>query len=403
LAQLVGLTDARISALKPPTSGQAEYADRVVQGLRLRIGASGVKTYILRKRQGEKIVNLTLGRHGPRFGLADARRQARDILVDADAGKPIATRTSPATKAQLVDSVLAVFKQFDTQHISLLRSAAEIRRIFSRYILPVLGARPVSGLTRRDVIQLVDKVVYADPNKPTPNQGKAVFAQLSSFLSWCVAKDLVAANPCHGVRKPVIRVARDRILADDELAAVWHAATQDGYPFGTAVQLLILTGARRSEVFEAPWREFDLVERLWTIPSQRAKNGVACGIPLSEAVFLILHLLSTRNAGGLLFPADGNSINPASGISKAHARIARVATEKLGRPMDHWTLHDLRRTVATGLQRLGVRLEVIEAILNHVSGSRAGIVGTYQRHQFGPEKRTALDAWGRCVSDLVRV
>jgi integrase len=160
-------------------------------------------------------------------------------------------------------------------------------------------------------------------------------------------------------------------------------------PWRTALKLLILTGQRREEVLSADWKEFDLQKKVWTIPASRAKNEKAHLVPLSPAVIKLLKQLPNRT--GRLFP-KGTGI-----VSRAAKRIRKAMCD-----VPHWTWHDLRRTVATGLQRLDVRLEVTEAILNHVSGSRAGIVGVYQRHDWADEKREALDKWANAVAQLIK-
>ena len=173
-------------------------------------------------------------------------------------------------------------------------------------------------------------------------------------------------------------------------------------PFGPAIKLLLLTGQRRNEVFDADRSEFDLEARLWTMPGVRAKNGATHLVPLSPAALAIVKdLLSTERSEKLL-PARGNWDASPSGFSKAMIRIRDALEVELKQSVPHWTLHDLRRTMATGLQRLGVRLEVTEAVLNHLSGSRAGIVGVYQRHNYFEEKRAALAAWAREVKRLAR-
>ena len=165
--------------------------------------------------------------------------------------------------------------------------------------------------------------------------------------------------------------------------------------------LLLLTGQRRSEVFEAKRNEFDLKASMWTIPAERAKNGVAHLVHLSEPAHAIVEGILKDDGSDWLFPADGNPKNPASGISKAVERMRAGLRAALGDDLPQWSLHDIRRTVATGLQRLGIRFEVTEAVLNHVSGSKGGIAGVYQRHNWADEKRTALDAWAKELTRIV--
>ena len=183
---------------------------------------------------------------------------------------------------------------------------------------------------------------------------------------------------------------------------LYRVLDEEAQPFGPAIQLLLLTGQRRNEVFEANRVEFDLERAVWTIPSDRAKNGAAHLVPLPPAALAIVKNLLGSHKSDKLIPARGNSNAGPSGFSKAMTRIRAALETMAAQPVPHWTLHDLRRTLATGMQRLGVRLEVTEAVLNHLSGSRAGIVGVYQRHNYFDEKGIALKRWAKEVMWLSR-
>jgi integrase len=184
-------------------------------------------------------------------------------------------------------------------------------------------------------------------------------------------------------------------LSDVELKAVWQACEGLGWPFGPLIQLLILTGQRRDEVGSMRWAELDLAGRLWQLPKERTKNNVAHRVSLAPRAAAILEALP-RITGEQDFVFTTNGKTAASGFSRAKARIDKALPD-----MPHWTLHDLRLTVASGMARLGVPLPVIEKVLNHVSGSFAGIVGVYQHHVFTDEKRQALEAWARHVEALI--
>jgi integrase len=163
-----------------------------------------------------------------------------------------------------------------------------------------------------------------------------------------------------------------------------------------------LTGARRDEVADLEWREVDLDRAVWTLPAERAKNGREHSIPLCDKAIEILRSLPRIERSKFVFTTSGQ--NPVSGFDywkKALDRTMAKLAEEGASPIPGWVLHDLRRTVATNLQRLGVRLEVTEAVLNHIAGSRAGIVGIYQRHDYAAEKRQALDAWARRLEAIV--
>jgi integrase len=192
--------------------------------------------------------------------------------------------------------------------------------------------------------------------------------------------------------KPGAETQRERVLNDKELAAVWSAADEIGWPFGPAVRLLILTGARREEIGGLKWNEIndDTIE----LTGERTKNGEPHNIPLSSAASIVLQRVPRITNSERVFTTNGKT--SVSGWSRAKRNLDGLSK------VEDWRIHDLRRTVATGLQKLGVSLQVIEAVLGHTSGSRSGVVGVYQRHSFDAEKRTALDSWGAHVMAVIQ-
>jgi integrase len=399
MAGAVGLTDAKIKGLSAPEAGRIEVADKIVPGLRIRIGTSGAKTFIVRKRVGQRLANMTVGRfHETRFTLADARKKARALLSDIEGGGDPRGETRKATGVG-AGTVRAMFEAYKAAKAGK-RSIAEIERIFTVYVLPEIGDRLADSVTRGDITRLVDEVATGG-RKPRPVMARAVAAQLSAFYTWAMPRlDRLEVNPCRDAGKPDKPKPRERVLTNDELKALWTLLDGEPAPFGPAIRLLILTGQRRDEVFQADRSEFDLEAGLWTIPSDRAKNAKAHLVPLSGAALRLLKAIPEAKGSDKLFPARGNPETGPSGFSKTHARIVKAMIEATG-PSERWTLHDLRRTMATGLQRLGIRLEVTEAVLNHIGGTRGGLVGVYQRHDFKEEKRYALDAWAAEVERIV--
>ena len=394
------LTDAKLKGMRPPAAGQVEISDAQVPGLRIRMGASGAQTFILRKRVGGRVRNITVGRYGPRFTLAEARRKARSILSDIDAGKdPTTTLPTPRRKGAGAETIVGMLPEYLASK-SGKRSVGEMKRILEGYVVPAIGDRLADAVTRADVTRLVDDIAAR-----APVQARAVHAQLSAFYTWAMPRlDRLQFNPCRDAGRPAKPKARDRILTDAELRALWLVADAEPLPWGPGLKLLILTGQRRDEVFNADRTEFDAKGKAWVIPGDRAKNGERHLVPLSKAALAVLADVPEIKGTGKLFPAQGNPDNGPSGFSKAQTRFrASLAAQLKVEPdaVPAWSLHDIRRTVATGLQRLGIRLEVTEAVLNHVSGSRSGIVGVYQRHDFAAEKRHALDAWAAEVDRIV--
>lgn len=392
------LTEAKIRALRPPAAGQVEYCDTLVPGLRVRIGVSGAKSFVLRKRVAGKYRTITLGRYSERLPLAEARKKSRQILSDVEyKADPVAALPKP--RARRVDgyTVRELYPNY-LRAKAHLRKIAEIERVFNRHILPEFGDRAADGIARSEITRFIDKIA-----ERTPVMARNVLSYFSAFYTWALPRlDRLPGNPCRDAGRPPKPKARERVLSDREIGALWHVLDDEGAPFGPAIKLLLLTGQRRNEVFEAGRAEFDFERRLWTIPAARAKNGVAHLVPLSPQVLDTISALVHDERSDKLIPARGNAAAGPSGFSKAMRRIRDALEERVGEPVPHWTLHDLRRTMATGLQRLGVRLEVTEAVLNHLSGARSGIVGVYQRHHYFDEKRQALAAWAKEVQRLAR-
>lgn len=392
------LTDAKIRDLRRPKSGQIEVRDKSVPGLRVRVGTSGTKSFVLRKRVAGKYRNIALGRFSDRFGLAEARKKARQLLSDLESkADPLAALPQPRRRSAAALTVNALWPEFKAAKAHL-RSIGEIERVFKRHILPEFGDRAADQITRSEITRLIDEIA-----RNAPVMARNTLGYLSSFYGWAMPRlDQLQANPCRDAGRPPTPKARDRVLSEAEIGALWHVLDEEGKPFGPAIKLLLLTGQRRNEVFDADRKEFDLGAKLWTISRERAKNGVAHLVPLTPAALDIVKGLLKDQRSEKLLPARGNWDMSPSGFSKAMRRIRDALEDEIGHPVQHWTLHDLRRTLATGLQRLGVRLEVTEAVLNHLSGSRSGIVGVYQRHNYFPEKKSALVAWEREVRRLAR-
>ena len=395
------LTEDALQALPAPNVPRVEIVDTLVPGLRIRITRKGTKTFIVRKRRGPRVLVVTIGRHSPRLTLSDARKQARTLLADIEDGKPIVRDKAAATAREHArfGELWELFLKREVR--GRKRSEFEFERVGKKFLLPEFEHRLVDSLTRSEITRFTRGIEWRDPNRPTPRAALTAYQFLSSFYSWLLPMyDTIPANPCRGAGRPKLPRPRDRFLSDDEIKIFWQACEQLEWPFGPGFRLLLLTGQRRGELFGADRSEF--AEDLWTIPAQRAKNGLAHLVPLSVQAKAILDALPTMDGYAKLFPVAGNPDSSVNGFSKGAPRLLRIMGEISDiEPFPHFTIHDLRRTVATGMQRLGVQLPVTEAVLNHVSGSRSGIAAVYQRHDYFAEKRAALDLWAGEVTRLV--
>jgi integrase len=377
------LTAASVARIKPPKAGQSDYFDKGYPGLALRVSYGGGKTWTYFYRLHGKLRRLSLGRH-PGISLTEARDAWRSARLAVSKGE------SPAhIRPTTADSFAAVAEEWLLRDQAHNRSAAEVRRVIEHDVMPAWGERLIAAITRRDALELIDGV--ADRGKIT--MARRLHSHLHRLFRWSVGRGIIEVNPMADLPKPGQAVKRDRVLSDAELAAVWKAAENTAWPYGSAVRLLILTAARREEVGALRWSEIHGDEI--RIPGERSKSGEPRIIPLSPAALELIG--SLPHVGDHVFSKNGSGLG---GWAKAKRSIDATAAELNGAKLEPWRLHDLRRTVATGLQRLGTGLQTIESILGHISGSRSGVVAVYQRYQFEAEKRAALETWAQEIERI---
>jgi len=360
-------------------------------GLGVRVTASGGKTFLAQYTRGGTKRRVPLGSCAA-ISLIQARDATRSIMGDLAKGlDPAIERKQAAAKVRreqareglTFDTLLDEWSALRLAHRRRSYAVEAVRAL--RRAFPKDLAHPAADLTRAAVVRALDGLAKSGKIAMAYRTG----AYGRSCYEWAVRRGVVEANPFHNV--PLSPVAkRDRVLSDAELATVWKAVNGSG-AFDRIVRMLVLTGQRRSEVAGMTWDELDGDLALWTIPAKRAKNGVAHVVPLSPTARRFLRSLR-RDGQPYVFPGMHGVFN---GFGKAKAALDAKTR------LSPWRLHDLRRTVATGLQKLGVRVEVTEAVLNHVSGSRAGIVGVYQRYDYADEKRAALEAWSDRLEAIV--
>jgi len=397
----VSLTVRSVENVKPDLARRLELPDGALPGFYLVVQPSGAKSWAVRYRVEGKPKKFTLGPY-PRLKLSDAREQARTALRLASEGlDPAALRITAEREADAATKLRfgAVVVEFIERYAKPRnRTWPETERLLTKADLAPWQDRDLRSISRQEILTLLDLMV----ERGAPIQANRLVAALRRFFGWAVERGLLDASPIASLKPPSAEAHRDRVLSDEELRAIWLAADEIGYPFGRAVQLMILTGQRRSEVLEAEWREVDLERELWSIPRERAKNGSGHVVPLAPAAIdLISNLPRIGSRPTLLFTTNGST--PFSGVSKAVERLSVLTSKHLnsGYEIAPWRLHDLRRTFATGCARLGVPLHVVEKCLNHTSGTFSGIVAVYQRHDFINERKQALADWSRHVADVV--
>jgi integrase len=409
------LTDAQIKNLKIPDKRKVIPVDKI-SGLYLIHQPTDAKSWAVWYRVDGIQTKLTLGTY-PAVSLKAARKRALEAKGAAAGGKDLAAEKRAAREARkaahasahhVADVVDSFVKKYLAKECKP-SWAKEAERLLRVEIVPKFGKKRLGEIEDTDVHALLEEIAERAPR--TSNLTFAVFRKLCNWAMSLEGGKLIRVSPCAGVKALSEDNERKRVLDDDEIRLAWRAFDSIGWPFGPICWLLLLTGARRAEVAGMKWSELDLSAKpSWTLPGERTKNGEPHDIPLSGAAAEIINALPrVEGKAGLVFSTTGKT--SVSGYSRAKAAIDRTILEilreergddpdKVAAPK-HWQVHDLRRTVATNLQKLGVRLEVTEAVLNHISGSRAGIVGVYQRHEYAEEKRAALDAWARRLEAIV--
>jgi integrase len=387
------LTALAVEKAKPGVV-RREIPDGLLRGMYLVVQPSGVKSWAVRYRHRGVSRKLTLGAW-PAIDLATARNLGATALRRVAEGFDPAAEKQDTKRVTIADSVEHIIADYLARHVRQKRTARETERILRREVEPAWKGRRIQDIAKRDIISLIDAI----EQRGVPIMARRTFAIVRAMFSWCVDKDILAASPCAGLRPPGQPRFRDRVLTDAEIARVWRAADVIGHPYGPQIKLLILTGCRRAEIADVRWSEVDIEGRMIRLPRERCKNDTAHEVPLSDAALAVLASIP-RGRTDLVFPsATGRT--PTAKFSKAKSCLNAAIAADGDEAMPVWVVHDIRRTVASGLARLGINLPVIEKCLNHTSGSFAGIVGVYQRHSFADEKRAAFDAWGRFVAALV--
>ena len=397
------LTEIAITKLKKPEKRKSYPAG--VPGLFLLHHPSGEKSWALQYRCDGVQRKLTIG-SCPTIGLADARRMARAALGevaqgnDPAADKQAARASAKAEREADSDRVEKVVELFIQRHAKpKTKNWLETERALGKEVVGRWRGRRLSQITRAHVHEMTDAII----DRGAPIRANRVFEQFRTMCRWAVSRGIIERSPVEGMKAPAAEASRDRVLRDSEIRLVWQAFETVGGPIGQIGKLLFLTGARLNEIAGLEWSELDLEAKTWTLPAARAKNSKENVVPLSAPALAIIESLPIVEPKKFVFTRTRKS--PVSGFSKAKEKIDAVLTTVAGEgtvPIPHWTLHDIRRTVATNLQRLGVRLEVAESILNHVGGSRRGVAGIYLRHDWALEKRAALEAWATQLDEIVR-
>jgi integrase len=425
------LTSAAVERYRPARQ-RREIRDGGAQGLFLIVQSSGAKSFALRFRRPDgRPGKLTLGPvdisgkempanpvMGAPLTLAGARALAsevhrqramgRDVIADHAAAKH---RRGVEAEEGAKNTFAAAAKDFVGQYASKKQrrwfETARLLGLDPKKDLEIISGglaarwagKPIADLDASDIWTVVEEArksgapgLERRADKPTESRARAMLSALSKMFGWLVQRRRANQNPCKDVHRPETPKARDRVLSDTEIGVFWRACDKAGEPVGQLLRMLLLTGCRLNEVAKMSRAELSDDGQTWTIPGERTKNHRVHVVPLPALARDILATVKPI-AGGLMFTTNGRS--PISVGSKIKGKL------DAGMKIPPWRLHDLRRTFVTGMAELGIRGDVIELAVNHVSGLRGGIAGVYNRSELMPERAASLERWASHVQGLV--
>lgn len=388
-------TAETIATLTLPADKQdAIYFDDAMPGFGVRLRAGGKVVWIAQYRVDGRTKRQTLG-DVRKVNLESARTAARKCFATVTlGGDPQASKAEAKARAALLlgrlfDEYLEVAEQELRPN-----SYVAVKRYLTKYYFKSLRRRPAHEVKRRDVAVAIGEI--------TKKSGKTSAARarsaLSAFYVWAIKEGLADENPVIGTADPSEGLeSRDRVLANDEIRAIWNACEDDD--FGRIVRLLFLTACRRDEIGGLSWNEIDLDGGMLNIPGTRTKNHQPLDQPLPPLAVEILRSATQREGRALVFGGGARGFNAWSYVTLAlHTRIA----EAQGKALARWTLHDIRRSVATHMgEALGIEPWIIELVLNH-RGHQKGVAGIYNRSRYLPQVRTALLLWGDHLMSIVK-
>jgi integrase len=388
------LTDRLIRTRKPPATGRLIITDTVVSGLSLRINPAstknpdGLRYWLFRYRPRQQAQRSSVLGPYPALSLADARRRASDIANAANKGIDLLAeeerQTEERRKAEARARTVRDVGDDYLAHVKALKSYRDIKGRFHNHIFPALGHRLIGEIRQADIVELLDKLQHDHGLHHMTNR---VRETLICLFGYAIERQLVEMNPAATTKRRKVEQPRERILLRDEIRTLWQALDRIPEPGRSYVRTLMLTGCRREEARALRWAELDLEGRLWSLPSQRTKAARAHEIPLSELAAEIM--ASQPRRGPFVFTIDGK--RPMT-VHQIKGRLDRETGIK------NWRLHDLRRTLRSGLAELGVRYEIAERVIGHAMPQ---LERTYNVFAYREEKRSALEQWARHLVVIV--
>jgi integrase len=382
------LTKSAIDGL-PVLSKDTVYWDAGLPGFGVKVTPKGRKVFLVMYRlggAGSRLRKYTIGPYG-RITLPMARAQAQKIFAARIDGRDPAEEKKQSRRRLVVDQIDDLVEAFIEDHVSQIVTRQRIANLLRRDLIAHWGSKSIHEIKKRDVSDLLNLVTQRNAHA-----SYRLLKTLKTFFRWCVGRAVIDVSPAEGLSSSYREISRDRVLSDQELAQILIAAREMPAPYGGIVEFLALTGQRREEAAQLRWSEVDEQARTWTIPSSRTKNKKAHIVHLSEPAWRVI---PQRSDGEFVFESSHGTHFQNFGQAKPELDKRSGVTG--------WRLHDLRRTIVSGMARLGVPPHVADKILNHQAGTISGVAAVYQRHDFLLERKEALDRWGAHVEQILQM
>ena len=377
---------------------RTEYRDGHTRGLVLRLTPNGIKSWavLYRRKSDSRKRRCTIGTY-PEFSLAAARAQAEEIIARVSRGEDPAAQVQARNHSLTFEQLAETWVIRHGRPNKSPRSLYDDLLMFKREIYPVIGGMKADEVPKRTVIGILDSVA----ERGARTRSNRVFALVRSVYRWGLAEDLIQFDPTQGIRPRTVERPRDRVLLDEEVRILWRDL--DDAPMGeevaTIIRLALVTGQRVGEVAGMAKADLNLSgsKPIWTKPSKR-KNSEMTRVPLSRlAVKLLRNAIKQYGDSPYVFPSPTRT-----DAITAHAATRAIGRARPGLGIDHFRVHDLRRTAATGMASLGINPHTISHVLDHISVTKGTVTGAvYVKYSFDREKREALDTWGAQLETIL--
>ena len=380
----VNFTVPWLDKLKAPAQRE-DYRDRSTKGLQLRVGTTGVRSFSYVYRIGRKMGRVSLGKY-PDFSLKAARDKTNEyrrlvaLGVDPRSEKNEKIKKEQMTVGLMVEEFIEKYAK--PKNSSWKQAESNLRL----YLISALGKKPIHEVTRPDIHQILDDLV----GRGKHTAANRALAHTRKFFGWLVERGYLDYSPAAYIKPRHQEQEREKVLTDDEIRAIWIASEAMSGPYSAWIKLLLLCGQRRLET--ASLRRSQIIDNCWHLSGEDTKNKQLHIVPLSQQAMAIIDQLLEQD-GEFLIKTGRTGDKPVNGFSKAKVQLDRLSG------ITDWKFHDIRRTVATNLSKLGVDRSLLQRIVNHTD---SGVTAIYDRYSYLEEKRDALQKWADKLDDIVQ-